>query len=80
MLSMKPSRKALARPGRIKGSETVTKVCQRLARSVWAASSMDGLTPSTTPIITEGDRGEGEDLRDQQAGQTIDPSRRLDAD
>ena len=52
MLSMKPSRKALARPGRISGSETVQKVCQRLARRVCAASSIDGLTPSTTPIST----------------------------
>ena len=53
MLSMKPSRKALASPGRISGSETVRKVCQRLARSVWAASSIDGLMPSTTPISTK---------------------------
>ena len=52
MLSMKPSRKALARPGRISGSETVRNVCQRLARSVCEASSIDGLTPSTTPIST----------------------------
>ena len=52
MLSMKPSRKALARPGRISGSDTVRKVCQRPARSVCAASSIDGLTPSTTPIST----------------------------
>ena len=50
--SMKPSRKALARPGRISGRVTVTKVCQRPARSVCAASSIDGLTPSTTPIST----------------------------
>ncbi len=49
---MKPSRKALARPGRISGSDTVVKVCQLLARSVCAASSIDGLTPSTTPIRT----------------------------
>ena len=52
MLSMKPSRKALASPGRISGSETVRNVCQRLARSVCAASSIEGETPSTTPIST----------------------------
>jgi hypothetical protein len=52
MLSMKPRRNALARPGRISGSETVVKVCQREARSVCDASSSDGLTPSTTPIMT----------------------------
>ena len=52
MLSMKPTRKALARPGRISGSDTVRKVRQRSARSVCAASSMAGETPSTTPIST----------------------------
>ena len=52
MLSMKPSRKALARPGRISGRETVRKVVQRSARRVCAASSSDGLMPSTTPIST----------------------------
>jgi hypothetical protein len=49
MLSMKPTRKALARPGFISGSVTVRKVCQRLARSVCAASSRLGLMPCTTP-------------------------------
>ena len=49
---MKPSRKALARPGRISGSDTVVKVVQASARRVCAASSIDGLTPSTTPIST----------------------------
>ena len=34
------------------GTCIVRNVCQRLARRVWAASSMDGLTPSTTPIRT----------------------------
>ena len=52
MLSMKPSRKALASPGRISGQVTVLKVSQRLARSVCAASSSDGLMASTTPIST----------------------------
>ena len=52
MLSIKPSRKAFASPGRINGSDTVRKVCQRFARSVCAASSIDGETPSTTPINT----------------------------
>ena len=52
MLSMKPSRKALARPGRISGRETVVKVVQPSARRVCAASSIDGLTPCTTPTRT----------------------------
>ena len=52
MLSMKPTRKALARPGRISGSDTVAKVAQRSARRVCEASSSVGLTPSTTPIST----------------------------
>ena len=37
-------------PGRIKGSDTLTKVCQLLAPRVPDASSSEGLTPSTTPI------------------------------
>ncbi len=50
--SMNVIRKALARPGRISGSDTSMKVRQRSARSVCAASSIDGDTPSTTPIST----------------------------
>ena len=50
--SMKLIRNALARPGRISGSETSAKTRQRSARSVCAASSMLGDTPSTTPIST----------------------------
>jgi hypothetical protein len=50
--SMKLIRKAFASPGRISGSDTSTKVRQRLARKVCAASSMLGDTPSTTPIST----------------------------
>ena len=49
MLSMNPTKKALARPGLSRGSVTVQKVCMRLARRVCAASSMLGLTPCTTP-------------------------------
>ena len=49
MLSMKPTRNALARPGFISGSVTVMKVRVREARSVCAASSIDGLMPCTTP-------------------------------
>ena len=52
MLSMKPSKKALASPGRISGQDTVRKVCQALAFRVCAASSSDGLIASTTPIST----------------------------
>ena len=51
-LSTKPIRKALARPGRISGHVTVANVRQRSARSVRAASSIDGLIPSTTPMMT----------------------------
>ena len=49
MLSMKPTKKALARPGLRRGSVTVQNVFMRLARRVCAASSMLGLTPCTTP-------------------------------
>ena len=49
---MKPTRNAFARPGRISGNETVVKVRQLLARRVCEASSIEGLTPSTTPIRT----------------------------
>ena len=52
MLSMKPTRKALASPGRIRGSETRANVAQGPAERVCEASSRDGLTPSTTPIST----------------------------
>ncbi len=50
--SMNVIRNAFARPGRINGSETSMNVRHRLARSVCAASSSDGATPSTTPIST----------------------------
>ena len=49
MLSMKPTRKALARPGLSKGSVMVKKVRRRSARNVCAASSRLGATPCTTP-------------------------------
>ena len=49
MLSMKPIRKAFARPGLSSGSVIVKKVVRRLARKVCAASSSDGLMPATTP-------------------------------
>ena len=52
MLSMKPSRKALASPGRISGSDTVFSTCIGEARNVCAASSIEGLTLSTTPTST----------------------------
>ena len=53
MLSMKPTRKALARPGRISGSETVRERRPApSARKVCAASSSEGLMPCTTPIST----------------------------
>ena len=49
ILSMKPTRKAFARPGLSSGSVTVRKVWLRVARSVWEASSILGATPCTTP-------------------------------
>ena len=49
MLSMKPTKKALARPGLSSGRVMVKKVCLRLARRVCAASSRLGATPCTTP-------------------------------
>ena len=52
MLSMKEMRKALASPGRISGHVTVRKVRQRLARKVCEASSIEGLTPCSTPTST----------------------------
>ena len=55
--SMKPIRNALASPGAISGSDTLRKVRQRSARRVWLASSIDGLTPSTTPISTRNEIG-----------------------
>ncbi len=49
MLSIKPTKKALAKPGLSKGRVMVKKVCLRLARSVCAASSKLGAMPCTTP-------------------------------
>ena len=49
MLSMKPTRKALARPGLSSGSVTVKKARRRSARSICAASSRLGAMPCTTP-------------------------------
>lgn len=57
MLSMKPMRNAFASPGFISGSEMRQKVRQRSALSVCEASSIDGLTPSTTPISTRKEMG-----------------------
>ena len=52
MLSMKLIRKAFTSPGRISGSDTSANVRHRFARTVCAASSSVGETPSTTPIST----------------------------
>ena len=49
MLSIKPTRKALASPGLSSGSVTVINVLCGLARRVCAASSRLGATPCTTP-------------------------------
>ena len=50
---MKPSRNAFAIPGLINGKVTVLKTCHLDALNVWDASSIDGLTLSTTPIKTK---------------------------
>ena len=52
MLSMKPIRNALARPGRINGHVIVRNVYQGPARSVCDASSRLGATPCSTPSST----------------------------
>ena len=81
MLSMKPSRKALARPGRISGSDTVTEGLPAIG-----AQRLRGLLHRRADAFDdadhdqEGDRREGEHLRDQQAGQAVDPARRLHAE
>ena len=49
MLSMKPTKKALARPGLSSGRVMVRKVLRVSARRVCAASSRLGETPCTTP-------------------------------
>ena len=79
--SMKLMRNALARPGRISGSETSTNVRQRsgaqrlrrlLQRRRHALDDADQ--------HEEGDRREREDLRDENALHAVDPARRLDAE
>ena len=81
MLSMKPSRKALARPGRISGRVTVTKVCQRLgAQGLRRLLHRRADAFDDADQHQEGDRGEGERLGDEQAGEAIDPAGRLDAE
>ena len=54
---MNPNKKALAIPGRINGKETVLNTCHFEARRVCDASSIDGLTLSTTPIKTKNEIG-----------------------
>ena len=49
MLSMKPTRNALARPGLSSGKVMLMKVCSGEARRVCAASSRLGAMPCTTP-------------------------------
>ena len=49
MLSMKPTRKALASPGFKSGRVMVKKVFLRSARRIRAASSRLGASPCTTP-------------------------------
>ena len=74
-------RNALARPGRISGSETSANVRQRPARSVCAASSSAGDTPSTTPISTRKAIGVKANIcATQHALQAVEPARGRDAE
>ena len=52
ILSMKPNKNAFANPGLMSGNETVLNTCHLDALNVCAASSIEGDTPSTTPIRT----------------------------
>ena len=81
MLSMKPTRKALARPGFSSGSVTVRKVrraagAQRLRRLLQAGR--DALHHAAHDH--EGDRREGEGLRQPHAEPAVEPARRRDAE
>ena len=76
MDSMNVIRNALAIPGRISGSEMSTNVRHCPARSVCAASSRAGETPSTTPISTRKAMGVNAKIwRDKHALQAIEPPR-----
>ena len=81
MLSMKPRRKALARPGRISGRVTVDEGlpaagAEGLRRLLHrGADAFDDADEDE-----EGDGGEGERLGDEEAGEAVDPARRLDAE
>ena len=50
---MKPNKNAFAIPGLINGKVTVLKTCHLEALNVCEASSIEGLTLSTTPIKTK---------------------------
>ena len=66
----------MARPGRIRGSETVEKVRQLSARRVRAASLHRGADAlDHADQDQEGDRREGQGLGEPDPGQAIDPAR-----
>jgi hypothetical protein len=80
MLSMKPIRNALARPGFIRGSDTRQKVRQRSARKRLRrflhrrADAFDNADQHQ-----KGNRRERQDLCNPDAGQTIEPAPGFDA-
>ena len=80
-LSTKPIRKALARPGRIRGQVTVLKVRQRSARK-----RLRRLFHRRADAVDDADQHEigngrkGERLHQQQSEEAIDPAARRDAE
>ena len=80
-LSMKPSRKALARPGRISGSEHGAEGLPAIGAQRLRGFLHRGLTPSTTPISTRKAIGvKARTCAISRTGQAVDPARRLDAE
>ena len=80
-LSTKPSRKALARPGPHQRQVTVRKVVQRLG-----AQRLRRLLQRRADALhdadqhQEGDRREGQQLREEHARQAVDPARARDVE
>jgi hypothetical protein len=80
MLSMKPTRKALARPGRSSGSVTWQKVRRhrRAGLRRFLQAGRDALHHAAHDH--EGDGREGEGLRQPHAEAAVEPARGLDAE
>jgi hypothetical protein len=81
MLSMKPTKKALAKPGFNSGSVICQKVCMRDARKVCEASSKEGRDAlNHTAHDHEGNGREGKQLRQSNAKHAIEPTRGRNAE